>query len=288
MFLWQSKGINRRIFHEDANMFKQFQRNEADRLVVNEYLSLLIIFFVASFLRILYTFYLKGNVPVDDAKGFDILGLNILKYHQYAFEPGVPTALRTPIYPLFLSGVYFVFGHSYFAVRVIQSIVGGLTCIVIYFIGKKAVNRNVGFIAAIISVFYPFFIYYTGYLLVETLLIFLLVVSVYWLVTSIEKPQWKNLGLSGIITGLAILCKPTGFAFLPFCLLCFVAIMGIRKLSTYRNIAIFLLFFVASLSPWVIRNYTVFKRIIVSDTHLGTTLLDGSLLFDSQHGRRMQ
>lgn len=83
----------------------------------NEYLFLIVLFLLASFLRILYAFYLKGDIPVSDAAGYDVLGLNIWKYGEYAFQPGIPTAHRTPIYPLFLSGVYFLFGHSYFAVQ---------------------------------------------------------------------------------------------------------------------------------------------------------------------------
>jgi len=269
-------------------MVKEFEGNMTGKLVINEYLFLLILFLLASFLRILYAFYLKGNIPVSDAAGFDLLGLNIWKYGEYVFQRGIPTAHRTPIYPLFLSGVYFLFGHSYLAVRIIQSIIGGLTCVVIYFIGKKTINKNVGFIAATISIFYPFFIYYTGYLLVETLFTFLLAVAVYWLIISAQKPDWKNLALSGIFTGLAALCKPTAFTFLPFSVLGFLVILGIRKISTYRNIAIFLLFFIIILSPWVSRNYIVFKRIIPSATQLGKTLLDGSVLFDAQHQWRLE
>jgi len=269
-------------------MIKDSEINVTGKLVTKEYLFLLVLFLVASLLRILYAFYLKGNIPVGDAAGYDLLGLNIWKYSEYAFQRGIPTALRTPVYPLFLSGLYFLFGHSYLAVRIIQSIIGGLICVVIYFIGKKTINKNVGFIAATISVFYPFFIYYTGYLLVETLFTFLLAVAVFWLIVSVQKPDWRNLALSGIFTGLAALCKPTAFAFLPFSVLGFLVILGIRKISTYRNIGIFLLFFIITLSPWVIRNYIVFQRIIPAATQLGKTLLDGSLLFEAQHQWRME
>ena len=269
-------------------MVQDLKRNMTGKLVTNEYLFLLILFLLASFLRIVYAFYLKENIPVADAAEFDLLGLNVLKYGEYAFQPGIPTAQRTPIYPLFLSGIYFLFGHSYLAVRIMQSIIGSLTCIVIYLIGKKTVNKNVGFIAATISIFYPFFIYYTGYLLVETLFTFLLAVAVYWLITSIEKPDWKNLTLSGVFMGLAALCKPTAFAFIPFSVLGFLVILGIRKVSTYRNIGIFLLFFTITLSPWVIRNHIVFQRIIPATTQLGFALLDGSLLFDAEHQWRIE
>jgi len=269
-------------------MVKDFEKIIVGKLAIKEYLFLLILFLLASFLRILYAFYLKGDIPVSDAAGFDLLGINILKYGEYAFQLGVPTAHRTPVYPLFLSGVYFLFGHSYLAVRIVQSLISSLTCIVIYLIGKRVVNKNVGAITAIVSVFYPFFIYYTGYLLVETLFTFLLAAVIYWLIRSIEKPDWKNLGLSGVFMGLAALCKPTTFAFVPFSVLGFLVILGIRKVSTYRNIGIFLLFFVITLSPWVSRNYIVFKRVIPSTTQLGFALLDGSLLFDAEHQWRIE
>ncbi|HUW22555.1 MAG TPA: glycosyltransferase family 39 protein [bacterium] len=269
-------------------MKKELEKIMASKLVINEYLFLIVLFSLASLLRILYAFYLKGNIPVSDAAGFDLLGINILKYGQYAFQPGIPTAHRAPIYPLFLSGVYFLFGHSYLAVRIIQSLIGSLTCVAVYFIGRRIANKNVGVIAAIICVFYPFFIYYTGYLLVETLFTFLLAVAVYCLITSVDKPDWKNLSLGGAFMGLAALCKPTAFAFVPFSALSFLVILGIRKVSTYRNIGIFLLFFTITLSPWVIRNHIVFRRIIPSTTQLGFALLDGSLLFDAEHQWRIE
>jgi len=259
----------------------------SDGLVRNEYLFLLTLFLLACFLGILYAFYLKGNLPIDDAKGFDILGLNILRYGQYAFEPGVPTALKTPLYPLFLSAIYSVFGHSYLAVRIIQSIIGSLSCVVVYFIGKKISDKNLGYVSAIICVFYPFFIYYTGYLLVETLFTFLLAVTIYCLIIAMEKPIGMNFGLSGVLMGLSGLCKPTAFVFFPFAILGFLINLGTRKFSTYKNLAVFFFLFVLTLSPWIIRNYVVFHRIIPGATQLGATLLDGSLLFAAQHERRM-
>ncbi len=267
-------------------MEKDFKKNMASKLLINEHLFLLVLFLLASFLRISYAFYLKGNIPVGSDVRYDLLALNIWKYGEYAFQPGIPTAYLTPLYPLFLSGVYFLFGHSYLAVRIIQSLIGSLTCLVIYFIGKKTVGKRVGAIAATISIFYPFFVYYTTYLRVETLFTFFLAVAVYGLITNIQKPDWKNLALSGIFTGLAALCKPTTFAFIPFSVLGFLVIFGIRKVATYRNIGIFLFFFVIILSPWVIRNRIVFQRIIPSETRLGPALLDGTLLFNALEQHR--
>jgi len=61
-------------------MVKDFEKIIVGKLVIKEYLFLLLLFLLASFLRISYAFYLKGDVPVSDAAGFELLGISILKY----------------------------------------------------------------------------------------------------------------------------------------------------------------------------------------------------------------
>ena len=115
-------------------MVKEFEKIIVGKLAIKKYLFLLILFLLASFLRILY-----------------------------AFQPGIPTAHRTPIYPLFLSGVYFIFGHSYLAVRIMQAIIGALTCLLIYWLGKEIFDEGVGRVVSLIVVFYLVPISYTGF-----------------------------------------------------------------------------------------------------------------------------
>src|SRR5215510_1278503 len=65
------------------------------------------------------------NDDDDDGKFYALVARNLLDHHGYSGEeeePYVPTYVRVPGYPLFLAGIFRVFGvNNNRAVRVIQA-----------------------------------------------------------------------------------------------------------------------------------------------------------------------
>ena len=97
---------------------------------VNERKWLWILFLSAFLLRLLFVIL----VPLDagDTPEYDDYALNLLG--GFGFSANIK---RPPVYPLFLTVIYFFFGHNFLAVRVVQAVLDAATCVLVYLLGKK-------------------------------------------------------------------------------------------------------------------------------------------------------
>ena len=142
---------------------------------------LIAVFILALVLRISFLFFygnhkfLQNQLYTSDAYSYDTIAANLLEGKGFVYD-GL-YARRGPAYPLFLAVVYVVSGRSYVAVRFVQAIIGALTSIIIYLLGKRLFNKKTGLTASLISVLYYPFILQPAYLLTEVLFTFLLVLS---------------------------------------------------------------------------------------------------------------
>src|SRR6185295_4037100 len=75
---------------------------------------------------------LLPNDSPDDGKVYAQIATNVLERHVYSHEsepPFAPSLIRLPGYPLFLAGIYSIFGHhDDGAVRIVQALVDTATC----------------------------------------------------------------------------------------------------------------------------------------------------------------
>src|SRR5215470_4401037 len=89
---------------------------------------------VALGFRLFIALRLPNDEP-DDGRVYAQLAVNMLEQHVFSHEsqpPYVPSIIRLPGYPLFLAGVYKVFGHrNNTAARVVQAVIDTLTCVLI-------------------------------------------------------------------------------------------------------------------------------------------------------------
>src|SRR3982750_2075301 len=87
---------------------------------------------VALGFRLFIALRLPNDEP-DDGRVYSQIARNMLEQHVYSHEsqaPYVPSIIRLPGYPLFLAGVYAVFGHgNNTAVRMVQAGIDTATCV---------------------------------------------------------------------------------------------------------------------------------------------------------------
>lgn len=147
-------------------------------------IMVLLIFLVAFAVRLVMNAYFQGlSAPPDadmgaDGGQYDKLAVNLLEGKGYSLWTG-PTAFRAPGLSLLLWLIYRVFGASnYVAARVIFCIIGALTCVVVYFIGKELVSEKIGLIASSILALYPHHAYYSMHFLTEPLFTLMLAVAI--------------------------------------------------------------------------------------------------------------
>jgi 4-amino-4-deoxy-L-arabinose transferase-like glycosyltransferase len=181
-------------------------------------------------------------------------------------------AFRPPLYPLLLS-ILKAFNLNLFGIRFVQCLISAATVILVYLTGKKIFNSRVGIFSAIISSVYPFFVFYNGFILTETVFIFLATAVIYSYVSlNNRKITWLR---TGFILGLAGLCRPTIQGYLPFSFLLILSFHQPlrRKLG---KIFFILIAFILTLSPWVIRNYKIFNKFIPGTTMGGYVFWEGN------------
>ncbi len=226
------------------------------------------IILIGLFLRIGYVITLKEDLKFPDSYRYDALGLSILE------GKGYPTIATAPAYPFFLSAVYFIFGHSFKIVWIVQSILDCVSAFILYKIGSKIISKDVGIIAGFLYCWDPFLIFFCGLLLTETVFITVLLGFILCLIL-LSRPSSMIIALvCGILFAAGVLIKPV-LLYLGFALILISICRGlVHRTKTYYYIIV-LLVAGAGLSPWIIRNYIRYNRFIIA-TGGGIILLESN------------
>ena len=187
------------------------------------------------------------------------------RYRTPLFEVRTPTdAFRTPVYPLFLAGIYSVFGHKPNVAIIFQLILSSLTCILVYYIGEVFIRRGVGFIAGLLlALDFPTAIY-GNLIMTDMLFTFLFLASIYFILKFFREGKRKHLIYSAILLGAAALCRQVILYFAFVMVLSFIVVYRRSIVKGLLNYCIYILIFLAAVSPWAIRNYIVYDSLSLS------------------------
>jgi len=246
-----------------------------------------------------FRLYLALRLPndePDDGRLYARIAMNVLAHHRYSIEteePYAPTYIRVPGYPLFLAGVYSVFGHdNNRAVRVIQAVLDSATCWLIAWLAiawapsawGAPKRRLLMLIALGAAASCPFSAIYVTTILTEVPTTFL--VTACALTGSLAMKStaagkiWLWWLLAGLTGGLATLLRPDSgllVAGVGFTLVIIEAYRVARRriaasdasdalgvaprqvlTRTLAYGAILSLGFIVAIGPWAIRNARVF------------------------------
>lgn len=252
--------------------------------------ALALVLATAGVVRLGYVLTLENALNVTfeaDPLTYDQLARNLLAGRPYVgasfyFPAGTenPTALWDPLYPLFLAGIYALVGHDFLAVRLVHVVLGVASCGLLYVLGRSVFGPRIGLLGAGFAAIYPFFIYYTGQILTETLFIFLMM-ALLTLACAIAQRRISG-GLAvltlGITAGLTVLTRAEALYFAVI----LIIVLGwwsapLRTSGTpgwrarFISLIALVVVFGATLSPWVGFNYARFDRLFVT-TKLGYNL----------------
>jgi 4-amino-4-deoxy-L-arabinose transferase-like glycosyltransferase len=221
--------------------------------------NIVLIFMFALTVRLGYIAALKPNAYAGDSYSWEKPALNMLAGENYG------EARRPPLYPLLLTAVYFLFGHSIMALQIIQSVIGSLTCAAVYLIGRTLFSQLPGIIAAVLAGFYPYSVFYTGMILSETLYAFMITATILAVIRTIDSFNYWNWLITGVFLALTSLCKPVFLIFIPFYIVWFIFS---EKGSSYsiKAGAIALLGMAMTVLPWTFRNYSYYGGFLLIST----------------------
>lgn len=245
--------------------------------------TLLIIILVATVIGSFFAFCFPHPVA-KDALQYDTLAWNFAKGHGYTLSlspPYLPTMVREPVYPIFLAGIYTLFGHNYVMVKIIQIILFALTALMAYLIASKIFNKKAAIASGFLVAFCPTLANFPSYLLSETLFTFLLSLTILWLIRTAYRRRIVYFLVAGILLGTLTLCKAVMFLFVLFVMAGFWILQrrDIAAKERWINYSALIFTFLLTLSPWLIRNYTQFGTFNIALRN-GKTLYGRALKLD--------
>lgn len=241
----------------------------------NKRLIACFIFGLALVVRLLYILSLPQTLSFDEPQYRDIV-YRLLTGQGYSFSSdayhtavaGRPTSFQEPVYPLFLSALYAVFGlDNYLVARLCQACVGALIPVMIFLLGEKVVGKGVGLIAGLFLVVHPSLIYFSGLLMTETLFTLLVMAGLYMLTWTIERtPGYRDI-VFGILVGIALLTRSVLLGFLPILFLWLWLRSDFRK--AFQRMILIGTGCAVIILPWTVRNFIVHRAFVPLTTKGG-------------------
>lgn len=229
-------------------------------------------------LRILLIVCFHGQPLHDDEIDYHRLAVNLATSGEFAFVSGRPTSMRPPLYPTVVAGVYGIVGvDGQTAIRVLQAMLGLLTVVVVYFLGREMFTPRVGLWAAGICCFYPSLLASNNLLLTETLFTFFL--GLFCLVTfrSWNRNSASGMAIAGVVLGLAALTRSVMWLFPP--VLALFVLFALRELSWRRRALLAfapVVTFALTIMPWAVRNTRLQQTLTTIDTMGGRNFMMGN------------
>lgn len=232
-------------------------------------------------ISLVHSFYFRLEAIVD-ASAYDRIAMNIVEgfgYHEWRdvpLENDFSIARVGPGYEFLLAGVYKIFGHYYWLIWILQAIFHGLTVLLIYLSAKKIFFKSwhplIGIAAAGLIAFSPDLIVASSMLLTENVAIFLLSGCIYYFASYWYQSNWRNTVLLSMFFSSAVLVRSQLALLAPV----FLIMFWMKK--DWKKAAVFLAIIAAFFSPWVIRNYQIFKAFIPFNAAVGYNLWNGNHL----------
>jgi 4-amino-4-deoxy-L-arabinose transferase-like glycosyltransferase len=240
-----------------------------------EWVFLLLASVLALVLRLSYNAILVGPdyIPENDAREYSDIALKLAQGQGFRLANGEFTAVRAPLFPLLLAGVYSLRGEDYRLALFVQAILGAALVPAIYLAGKRAFGVSAGRIAGLIAATYPLFIWAGGALLSEPLFILLVTLAMAAALGAVKEARLRHYAGLGALLGLAWLTRPNGLWLLPF-LVGWLLLIGAGTFrARARGVLLACLVAVAVAAPWIARNALVFGKFIPTTTGGGYVAL---------------
>lgn len=196
--------------------------------------------------------------------------------------PAGATAYYVP--PLYMEGLrafYFIAGDSPNAAKVFQILIGSLTPLLVFWIGRQLFGEREGLVSAALCAAYPLLIFYESTLTKESVLVFLVAAALAATISAMQATVGRTvwwLGC-GVAWGCLSLARPNVLPFMP-CLAVLVLI-GRRPgaIATRVGHCVALTLGCAlTIAPVTIRNYVVADDLVLVNGNGGFSFHAGNLV----------
>ena len=237
--------------------------------IIKKHKWLIAIFVIALLVRIIFVF----SMPVklwDETIYLNLgadLSHNPLSYsfsHGWSdFIPsggddfyGYPKAgFRAPILPYLISIFYFL--NLGFLTNFLIPLIGALSVILVYKLGKELFNEKVALISSVFFAFIPLHVFYSSRVLTDVLFTFFVLLTFLSFWKGYEKNNKGHKILFGVFLALALLSRYTALWIIPIFLIYFLVRDKSPKFLKDKYLWYSILAFFGTLIPWFI--YGIFE-----------------------------
>lgn len=217
---------------------------------------LLGIFFAALCVRGLFIFTLQDGYYFPDSVIYSDAAISLLTTGSLGNSYD-----RPPGYAVFLSGIFFLFGESILAIRIVEGVIGGLLAVVIAIIARRIGGATVGMLAGFLWSIYPIAVFITGLQYPTNLLTALLACGlIAFLPYPDQRPSLTRVFLTGVLWGLAALTIPIVLATVAAVSIWLIYWGGIDH---SRHALVLVLGTALLVVPWMVRDFYVYDRLVI-------------------------
>lgn len=229
---------------------------------------------VALLLRLVFVWWAPAGL-VSDADFYHGHARALAAGNGYTNADGSPAILWMPGWPAFLAALYSLFGESVRVAQVANALLGAATAACVCALGARLVDRRTGLWAGWIWALWPGVLFYVAVLFTETL--FTAMFSGVLLLVVVAAQSGSRAWLAAAALGLAatVWVRSEPVAFLPVIALFFARTWGAWRpalLATAALAAVVALL----VSPWTLRNWNAFGRLIPTSANAGTVFYEGN------------
>jgi 4-amino-4-deoxy-L-arabinose transferase-like glycosyltransferase len=182
---------------------------------------------------------------------------------------------RPPLYPYALATLYALFGIAPMVAGAFQALLSSATAVLYFFIGRRVFDERIGFATSLVAALYPYSIGHDVRIVDTATFEFLLAVVVLSMLRLGERPGLGNSILTGLAVGLGILTRPAFLLFLPLLFAPYLLTYRLGPRRIFRLSIPILLAVAVVLSTWLVRNYSIHQRVLLS-TYGGWNFLLGN------------
>jgi len=231
---------------------------------------LLVIFTASLLIRFVYVGFFLDNKKYyfEDTIHYYTAAVNIVENGTFGQDPEKPNQPFTlePVYSIVLAGIIFIFGKSFLAIRLMQSIILCSSGILFFLILKRLTSDLFAFIGTIIYLFYPFYVGFSGLLLPESIYLPLLVFFIFLSLEYVYSGKVVFLYSSVIILGILFHTKVTSILLIvPLLLLPLIRYKRINLVWINKVFISMFIIFLLSV-PWGVRNYQIWGKVSIPRT----------------------
>jgi 4-amino-4-deoxy-L-arabinose transferase-like glycosyltransferase len=209
---------------------------------------------------------------------------SIVQGHGFSsplFEPTGPTAWMTPVYPYLVAGVFKLFGTytklSAIVLLSLNALMSALVCVLVFLIARISFGERAAKWSGWAWAFCPYAIYFPVERIWETWLATLLLCVLFLMTLNLENEnKFWTWAAFGLLWGLAALTSPALLSVLPFLAGWVIFRRDRRGQPWFAVNVVAAVTFLAVISPWFVRNYEVFHRVVPFRDNMGIVLRLGT------------